>query len=122
MPKVRFIKEKQEIELPYGANLRDEALKAGIEIHRRRHKWLHCRGHGTCGTCRVLIKKGMENISRPGRLERFRLALALFAIGAEDEVRLSCQTKVLGDIEVETQPPLNLFGEPFWQGGDVRGE
>jgi hypothetical protein len=29
-------------------------------------------------------------------------------------LRLSCQAKVYGDIEVETQPPLNLHGERFW--------
>jgi len=29
-------------------------------------------------------------------------------------MRLSCMTKVQGDMEVETQPALNLFGEKFW--------
>jgi hypothetical protein len=32
MPKVKFIKEKTEIEVPDGANLRAEARKAGIQV------------------------------------------------------------------------------------------
>jgi hypothetical protein len=35
-------------------------------------------------------------------------------IGHEDTMRLACQTKVLGDMEVETGPQLNLFGENFF--------
>lgn len=122
MPKVKFLKEKKEIEVPDGTNLREEALKAGIDVYRWRHKWVNCRGHGTCGTCRVLIKKGMENTSPPEPRERLRLAASLVAIGFEGEMRLSCKTKVLGDIEVETQPALNLSGEPFWQGTAVRSD
>ena len=35
-------------------------------------------------------------------------------IGNEDTLRLACCVKVLGDIEVETAPELNLFGENFF--------
>ena len=34
MPVVKFIKENKEIEVPAGANLRQEAIKAGINVHR----------------------------------------------------------------------------------------
>ena len=114
MPKVKFISENQTIEVPEGANLRDEALKAGIDIYRWRHKVVNCHGHGTCGTCRVLIKKGMENTSPVSKWEKFRLAISLVSIGFEDQMRLSCQTQVEGDIEVVTRPPLNMSGEKFW--------
>ena len=33
----------------------------------------------------------------------------------EDEMRLACQTTVNGDIEVETQPPVRITGEKFWE-------
>jgi ferredoxin len=115
MPKVMFVKEKKEIEVPEGANLRLEARKAGIEIYRPLDRYLNCWGHGLCGTCRVLVKKGMENLSPKGRLERFKLATMLSAIGHEDEMRLACQTAVQGDCSIETQPPLNVSGENFWQ-------
>jgi hypothetical protein len=39
---------------------------------------------------------------------------ALSYIGNEDTMRLSCQTLVYGDIEVETAPTLDLFGENFF--------
>jgi ferredoxin len=115
MPKVKFIKEKKEIEVPAGANLRQEARKAGIEVYSGLARYLNCFGHGTCGTCRVLVKKGMENLSPKGRMERFTLARMLATIGHENEMRLSCQVQVNGDCEIETRPGFNWSGENFWQ-------
>ncbi len=110
MPKVVFVNEKKEIEVPVGANLREEARKAGIEVYKGLSKYLNCLGHGLCGTCRVLVKKGMEGLSPKGRLERFTLRRMLSSIGHEDEMRLSCQCQVLGDC-----PAMNWSGEVFWQ-------
>ena len=115
MPKVVFVNEKKEIEVPVGANLREEARKAGIEVYKGLAKYLNCFGHGTCGTCRVLVKKGMENLSPKGRMERFTLWRMLSSIGHEDEMRLSCQCQVLGDCTIETKPAMNWSGEVFWQ-------
>ncbi len=66
-----------------------------------------------------MIKKGQENCSRQGMIEKFRLMLGMFTSAArqghEDELRLACATRVLGDIEVQTKPDiLNLHGERFW--------
>jgi ferredoxin len=115
MPKVVFVNEKREVEVPAGSNLRLEARKAGIEIYSGLNRYLNCMGNGLCGTCRVLIKKGMENVSPKGRLECFKLATMMSAIGYEDEMRLACQVQVNGDCSVVTRPPLNLSGENFWQ-------
>ena len=115
MPKVTFIKEKKEIEVPEGANLRKEAIKAGIQVYKGLARYLNCFGHGTCGTCRVLVKKGTENLSPKGRLERFTLFRMISAIGHENEMRLSCQLQVNGDCTIETQPSFNWSGENFWQ-------
>jgi len=128
MPLVKFIKENREIEVPRGANLRQEAIRAGINTHQGVNgfgagvnKYLNCHGFGQCGTCRVRITKGMENTSPRGMLEaiRFHNPLpdplpCLAYIGNEDTMRLACRTKVLGDIEVETGPEVNLFGENFY--------
>ncbi len=113
MPKITFIRENKEIEVPAGTNLRKAALGAGIELYPGIHKHLNCRGLGQCASCRVLIKEGMENTQRPNVLEKCRTALGFFNIGCEDEVRLSCQTKVNGDISVYTQPEFNWVGEAF---------
>lgn len=119
MPKVVFVNEKQEIEVPQGAILREEALKAGIQVNfllnTELGRYLNCRGHGTCGSCLVLVKKGMENLNPKGFLERFRLGVIMSAIGHENEARLACQTRVNGDCTVDTNPDMNLSGENFWQ-------
>jgi ferredoxin len=119
MPKVVFVNEKREIEVPQGANLRKEARKAGIEIYGTVESYLNCRGLGLCGTCRVLVKKGMENLGKKTTMEKFTLGAhpmaSLAAIGHEEEIRLACQATVNGDCTVETRPSFNLYGENFWQ-------
>jgi len=70
--------------------------------------------NGLCGTCRVLVKKGMENLS-PKEAREDQVATMMSSIGHEDEMRLSCQVQVNGDCTIETRPPLNLSGDNFWQ-------
>ena len=119
MPKVVFVNEKTAIEVPAGANLREEARKAGIQVYKGLDRYLNCRGFGLCGTCRVLVKKGMENLNPKTFLERVNLNLhplsMLAAIGHENEIRLSCQVQVNGDCTIETTPAFNWSGENFWQ-------
>jgi len=136
MPVIKFIKEKKEIEVPVGANLREEAIKAGVNVHQglnglgaSLNKIINCHGWGQCGTCRVRIASGMENTSKMGMVEktRFRVPVptpitpggldplpCLAFVGNEETMRLSCQVTVHGDIEVETGPELDLFGENFF--------
>jgi ferredoxin len=115
MPKVSFVKEKQDIDVPAGANLRQEAMKAGVQLYQGPDRILNCRGLGLCGTCKVLVKKGMENLSPKGWRERFKLATMLSSIGHEDEMRLACQTHVNGDCTIEGRPAFNWSGDNFWQ-------
>ena len=140
MPKVTFVKEKTEIEVPAGANLRQEARKAGIEVYKGLEKYLNCRGLGLCGTCKVLVKKGMENLAPKGMsadefrkhreniekgvekageqkkfIEKFTLWRMFSTIGHEDEMRLSCQVAVHGDCTIELAPSFNWEGDNFWQ-------
>jgi ferredoxin len=119
MPKVTFVNEKQEIEVPAGSNLRAEARKAGIEVYAGLARYVNCFGFGLCGTCRVLVKKGMENLGPKTVMEKINLnahpITMLAVIGHEDEMRLSCQVTINGDCEVETHPAFNWSGENFWQ-------
>jgi ferredoxin len=135
MPIVKFVKEKKEIEVPEGANLRNEAIKAGINLNQGLNgcgasinRYVNCSTmsmgvfSGLCGTCRVLITKGMENTNKFTLRERlkFKAVLtpdpvpALAYVGHEDTMRLACCTTVHGDIEVESGPEVNLFGENFF--------
>ena len=127
MPIVKFIKEKKEIEVPVGAWLRDEANKAGINMNcgvngffETANKYLNCHGLGLCGTCRVNIKKGIENTNALTLREKAKFktpqpdAICLLYVGNEETMRLACMTQVNGDIEVESGPEVNLFGENFF--------
>lgn len=128
MPTVKFIKEKVEIEVPEGANLRKEALKAGVNLYygfngvgAALNRVVNCRGIGMCGSCRVLITKGMENTSPMGTWEKIKFRVpvpdpmpSMAYVGNENTMRLACLTEVHGDIEVETNPTIDLYGENFY--------
>ena len=137
MPTIKFVKENKEIIVPEGANLRKEAKKAGINLYAGgtgtidaiRDVVLNCHGYGQCGLCRVKVSKGIRNTNTMGIVEKARLKCpvptpvtplgldplpCLAYIGNEDTMRLACQTTVHGDVEVETVPELNLFGENFF--------
>lgn len=128
MPVVKFVKENKEIEVQDGENLRRAAMNAGVNLYQGingvgagANKILNCHGWGTCGTCRVNIVKGMDNTNDMGAMEKlkFRVPLPdplapLAYIGNEETMRLACKTTIHGDIEVQTGPELNLFGENFF--------
>src|SRR5690606_12420316 len=113
MPTVTFTNLKKSITVPEGANLRSEALKNGIPMHPGVRSYFNCMGNGLCASCRVCVKSGEENLKRKTWWEKVLLLLNpewFFArIGHEKELALSCQTKVYGDCEVETTPPMNLY-------------
>jgi ferredoxin len=111
MPKIHFTKEKKVVECEAGANLRRVALANGVQVYPGLKKYFNCHGFSQCGECRIHVLKGMENLSPKTFKERFRIAVSWFKLGHEHEVRLSCQARVLGDVEVLTQPEFNWFGE-----------
>ena len=129
MPTVTFVKENKEIEVPEGTDLRTAARRAGISVYdgingfgaKINEYLVNCHGNGICGTCRVLVTRGMENTNKMTAREWVRLKtpipepLACLAyMGNEETMRLSCQTRIVGDVDVETAPPLNLFGVNFF--------
>lgn len=118
MAKITFVNEKKSIDVEPGSNLRKVALENGIPLYWGPHKTFNCMGFGHCGSCKVLITKGEDNVSRPGLWERFRILagplLFFWRLGNEKKLRLSCQCRVNGDIEVETTPSGNWHGERFW--------
>lgn len=93
MPIVRF--QGHEIECLDGANLRVVLLRARLPLYTKAARALHCRGHGTCGTCAVRIE---GPVSEPTAPERLRLRLPPHV--ADRGLRLACQCNVLGDITV----------------------
>jgi ferredoxin len=66
MPKVAIANEKREIEVDEGANLREALRAQGVPVYSGIHRLLNCHGFGLCGSCNVLVKKGMENLAPKG--------------------------------------------------------
>ncbi len=85
----------QAIDCPEGAILRDVLLEAGESPHNGGAAIANCRGLGTCGTCAVEIE---GPVSPPTDRERWRLGFPPH--DADSGLRLACQTRVEGDLEV----------------------
>ncbi|MFZ9091864.1 MAG: 2Fe-2S iron-sulfur cluster-binding protein [Planctomycetaceae bacterium] len=119
MPKVNFVNEKVTVDAAEGEDLRKVARRNGVQIYSGPHKVVNCMGFGTCCSCNVIIRKGTDNVSSKGFLERIwkwlnpLLGLKILS-HPEKDVRLACQSRVRGDVEVETHPPINWHGEKYW--------
>ena len=90
MPRVTFIVsgQKRIVEVEPGKTILQIALDSGIPMEHA------CGGNGFCTTCMCKVKGGMENLSpRNDREENMGVT--------EDPDRLSCQSEVNGDVEVE---------------------
>lgn len=92
MPVIRFVKNIAPLEVESGAVLMQALLAAGLPVASS------CHGDGVCAKCRVVVIAGSENLSRIESVEqmlRDRLKIP-------KDVRISCQTKVLGDVTIDT--------------------
>ncbi|MDB4979125.1 MAG: ferredoxin, 2Fe-2S [Candidatus Peribacteria bacterium] len=91
MPTVTFISsdgKRTEVEAESGQTLLQIALDHNVDMEHA------CGGNGFCTTCMCKVKSGMENLSeRNDREENMGVV--------DDPDRLSCQSQVLGNVEVE---------------------
>lgn len=81
---------------PYGrigeaGSLLDVALTHGMHIEHA------CGGVGTCATCHVIVREGMENLSEPSEDE---LDTVDRAPDSTPHSRLACQAVVHGNVIV----------------------
>jgi 2Fe-2S ferredoxin len=60
-----------------------------------------CGGQGECTTCAGEVLSGMENLSTMGRYEQANLIRQRGKAILLQPVRLSCQARVHGDVEVK---------------------
>lgn len=87
-----------------GENLRRALLRGGLSPYNDKSGLINCRGLGTCGTCALRIK---GEVSPPTRVEKWRLNFPPHKQGVESGLRLACQCKILGDLQIEK-------GRGFW--------
>lgn len=87
--------EGKTITCESGANLRQTLIKNGVNLHNGKAKYINCRGIGSCGTCAVKIE---GEVSQPNWKDKVRLSFPPH--NSERDLRLACQTKVLGDLKI----------------------
>lgn len=78
-----------------GANLRQILLQHNIELYNGNSALINCRGIGSCGTCAVMIE---GEVSEANWRDRTRRSLPPHS--SKRNLRLACQTRVLGDVSV----------------------
>ncbi|MGB7416838.1 MAG: 2Fe-2S iron-sulfur cluster-binding protein [Thermosynechococcaceae cyanobacterium] len=98
MANLTFINEGQELIVPHGSNLRQEALDRNISLYKFKGKLMNCGGYGQCGTCVVEVVDGMSNLSPRTEVEERKLKRK------PDTYRLACQTLVQGQATIKTKP------------------
>lgn len=93
MPQV--IAQGKTFSCPVGANLRQVLLENQVDLYNGQARLINCHGIGTCGTCAVAIYGEVSEVNRRDRIRR-----SLPPHIPQRDLRLACQTKVLGDITV----------------------
>jgi 2Fe-2S ferredoxin len=92
MPTIRFVKPAlKPIEVSDGANLMASLLAAGIPVASS------CGGDAVCAKCGLRIVEGAAMLSVPEAAEIYLLEKNRF----RPEIRISCQTRVYGDIVID---------------------
>jgi ferredoxin len=78
-----------------GANLRQVLLENSVDLYNGNARIINCMGIGTCGTCAVAIE---GDVSEANWRDTTRRSLPPHSL--DRNLRLACQTKVLGDVTV----------------------
>lgn len=91
MPKLTLWPSGEVLEANEKENLLVQLTNAGHKIRSS------CGGHATCGDCVIVVKGGDSSCTAP-TFEELRLLGNVFHITKE---RLSCQTKLMGDVVID---------------------
>lgn len=103
MPVIRFVREGREVECYPGENLREVALREGIELYGLKGKLGNCGGCGQCITCFVDVEGAPDLALSPRTaVEERKLR------GRPQTWRLACQSLVQQSLVVLTRPQQNL--------------
>lgn len=91
MPKIRFVKNNNEINCPEGSNLMRTLLDAGIPVASS------CDGDGICKKCKVTIVIG-DDFKNLTQLEVFASEIKEL----KSNQRLACQFSIKNDLIIDT--------------------
>ena len=103
MPVIRFLREGCDVECYPGENLREVALREGIELYGIKGKLGNCGGCGQCITCFVDVEGASPTALTPRTgVEEKKLK------GRPQTWRLACQDLVQESLVVLTRPQVGL--------------
>ncbi|MGB7343474.1 MAG: 2Fe-2S iron-sulfur cluster-binding protein [Pirellulaceae bacterium] len=97
MPIINF--DNQQIACDENSNLRHALLAAKVTLYKGVARQIHCRGMGTCGTCAIEVSGPVSEMTA---IEKWRLSFPPHKNGSG--LRLACQCRVLGNIEIKKHP------------------
>lgn len=80
-----------EVEFNEGDSILESCVHAGLPLNHS------CDGNGTCGTCRVIIEVGLENLNPRNEIE---LEMAMDRGFAPNE-RLACQSLACSGLQIQ---------------------
>ncbi len=104
MPMIRFVREGRDVPCYPGENLREVALREGIELYGLKGRLGNCGGCGQCITCFVEVAEGTPEAALSPRtsveLQKLRRRPANW--------RLGCQALVQHSLLVFTRPQVGL--------------
>lgn len=92
MALIRFVRKYPDIAVEPGSLLMESLLKAGLPVASS------CHGDGICGKCRIQIVAGTENLTKINDIE----LIVRDRLKVPPEYRISCQSRVMGDILIDT--------------------
>jgi ferredoxin len=106
MPQV--IAQGKTIECNSQTNLRKILLQNGVDLYNGGAKVINCRGIGSCGTCAVKVE---GEVSAANWRDKTRRSLPPHS--PTTDLRLACQTDVLGHVKLTKY-------DGFWgQGSEI---
>ena len=105
---VKVLAQRKTIVCDRGANLRQVLLQNEVNPHNGNATIINCRGIGTCGTCAVLVEGEVSETNWRDKARR-----SLPPHDPTRNLRLACQTQVLGDVKV------TKFNGFWGQGTDI---
>jgi len=104
MPVIRFVREGRDVECYPGENLREVALREGIQLYGLKGALGNCGGCGQCITCFVDVPEGPSQVALSPRtpVEDQKLRRR------SQTWRLACQALVNQSLLVITRPQVGL--------------
>ncbi len=104
MPIVRFVREGRDVRCRSGANLRQVALREGLELYGLKGNLGNCGGCGQCITCFVAV----IGESEPNALTPLTEVETLKLKRRPKNWRLACQVLINSSVIILTRPQVSL--------------